>query len=149
THPVGIGKKGQEGWSTPLGQTVIIGKKKDPDWHPPASIRKEHLAKGDVLPDVVPGGADNPLGRYAFYLGFKGFLLHGANRPGGVGVRSSHGCVRLFPEDIESLYYSVPIGTSVRFIHEPYKAGWHNQKLYLEAHQPLTETKYTGSSSLT
>jgi L,D-transpeptidase ErfK/SrfK len=152
THPLGVGKKG---WSTPLGQAVITKKTKDPAWFPPNSIRQEHLEKGDILPPVVPGGPDNPLGRYAFYLASKGlsskgsFLIHGTNRPGGVGVRSSHGCIRLFPEDIESLYYTVPTGTAVRIIHEPYKVGWHKSHLYLEAHQPLTEAQYLGSDSLT
>jgi L,D-transpeptidase ErfK/SrfK len=154
THPVGIGKNG---WSTPLGETTILSKKKDPAWVPPEGIRREHLAKGDILPAVVPGGPENPMGRYALYpaagkLATQGFRIHGTNRPGGIGVRGSHGCIRLFPEDIEHLYYNVPVGTSVRIIHEPYKVGWHNNHLYLEAHQPLTEGQYVGSdneSSLT
>jgi len=153
THPLGIGKKG---WTTPLGQTVIINKKKDPPWYPPKSIHEEHLAKGDNLPPVVAGGTpDNPLGRYALYLGLKGltaksgsFLIHGTNRPAGVGVRVTHGCIRLFPEDIESLFYKVPIGTPVHIIHEPFKVGWYKQRLYLESHQPLTEPQYNGSNSL-
>lgn len=146
TYPIGIGKKG---CPTPHGQTTIVSKKKDPVWVPTASIRKEHLAKGDVLPGVVPAGPDNPLGRYALYLGagMSEYRIHGTNRPGGIGVRGSHGCVRLYPEDIESLYYSVPVGTSVRIIHEPYKVGWHNNHLYLEAHAPLTEGRYAGSDN--
>jgi L,D-transpeptidase ErfK/SrfK len=148
THPVGIGKKG---WSTPLvGETKILGKKKDPCWVPPESIRREHIAKGDILPAVVPAGPDNPLGRYAFYLGMEGSIrIHGTNKPGGIGVRGTHGCIRLYPEDIESLYYSVPVGTTVRITHEPYKVGWHNDHLYLEAHQPFTEPRYAGSDSIT
>ncbi len=145
THPVGIGKKG---WSTPLGVTTILSKKKNPSWTPPEGIRREHLAKGDILPPVVPAGPDNPLGRYAFYLGFKGYLLHGTNTVGGVGLRSSHGCIRMLPQDIESLYYSVPVGTQLRVVHEPYKVGWHKDKLYLEAHRPLSDGRYVGSNSL-
>jgi len=145
TFPVGIGKKG---WSTPLGQSVILGKTKDPSWTPPPSIRKEHADRGDILPAVVPAGPNNPLGQYAFRLGFPGFLLHGTNRPGGVGVRSSHGCVRMLPEDIKSLYYMVPVGTKIRIIHAPFKLGWKNGSLYLEAHQPLSEPKYRGSNSI-
>lgn len=152
TYPFGIGKKR---WSTPLGQSVITHKKKDPPWHPPLSIRKEHLAKGEVLPRVVQGGIpDNPLGLYALYLSKKGlsidgaFLIHGTNATTGVGVRVTHGCIRLLPEDIKSLFYKVPVGTPVRIIHEPYKAGWHQGHLFLEAHQPLTEAQYAGSASL-
>ncbi len=152
THPLGIGKKG---WTTPLGETLITRKQKDPPWHPPDSIRKEHLEKEDPLPTVVPGGTpENPLGGYALYLG-KGlnvkkgdFLIHGTNRPAGVGVRVTHGCIRLFPEDIESLFNKVPVGTPVRIIHEPYKVGWKGEHLYLEAHEPLSESQYAGSKSL-
>jgi L,D-transpeptidase ErfK/SrfK len=143
TVPFSIGKKG---WSTPLRQTTIIAKKKDPVWVPPASIRAEHLKKGEVLPPFVEGGPDNPMGRYAFY-GTEGFRIHGTNRPGGIGVRSSHGCIRLLPEDVETLYYLVPIGTSVKIIHEPLKVGWQDNRLYLEAHQPLTEEQYANSNS--
>lgn len=145
TYPVGIGKKG---WSTPLVTTKIVDKKKDPTWVPPEGIRAEHRAKGDILPAVVPPGPDNPLGRYAFYLAVGGYRIHGTNKPGGIGVRGSHGCIRLLAEDIEALYYNVPVGTQVRIIHEPYKVGWHKNHLYLEAHGPLTEGKYANSSSL-
>lgn len=145
TCPVGIGKKG---WPTPLTFTTVTGKKRNPTWCPPESIRREHLAKGDPLPAVVPPGPDNPLGRYALYIGGSSNIrIHGTNRPGGIGVRGSHGCVRLLAEDIELLFNHVPIGTTVRIIHEPFKVGWHNGRLYLEAHQPLSEGQYAGSNS--
>jgi L,D-transpeptidase ErfK/SrfK len=145
TYPVGIGKKG---WSTPLATTVVTGKKKDPAWVPPASIRAEHRAKGDILPAVVPGGPGNPMGRFALYLALGEYRIHGTHKPGGIGVRGSHGCVRLYPEDIESLYYTVPVGTTVRIVHEPYKIGWYKNHLYIESHQPLTEGRYVGSDSV-
>lgn len=131
THPLGIGR---QGWTTPLGKTRIIQKKKDPTWTPPASILAEHLAKGDPLPNVVPAGPDNPLGAYAMRLGIPGYLLHGTNRPFGVGLRVSHGCIRLFPEDIEHLFGIVAVDTPVEILYQPYKAALHNGKLYLEAH---------------
>jgi len=136
THPLGIGR---EGWSTPVGTTSIIGKKKDPTWTVPESILKEHAEDGRPLPKVVPPGPDNPLGGYAMYLGIKGYLMHGTNKPYGVGMRVSHGCIRLYPEDIEQLFKKIPIGTPVRIINQPYKAGWYNGELYVEAHHPLTE----------
>jgi L,D-transpeptidase ErfK/SrfK len=144
TFPLGLGKRG---WSTPLGLTKIVSKEKDPSWTPPVSIRQEHLKKGDVLPAVVPPGPDNPLGRYKFRLGFSGFLMHGTNREGGIGVRSTHGCIRLFPADIEALYALVPVGTPVRIIHEPFKVGEQNGKVYLEVHQPITEAHFQNSNS--
>jgi L,D-transpeptidase ErfK/SrfK len=138
THPVGIGR---EGWSTPLGETRIVSKREGPTWTPPASIRAEHAAMGDILPQVVPAGPDNPLGTHALYLGFTSYLMHGTNKPYGVGMRASHGCIRLYPEDIISMYEKVPVGAPVRVIHQPYKAGWLDGRLYLEAHEPLEEKR--------
>jgi L,D-transpeptidase ErfK/SrfK len=132
THPIGIGR---EGWATPLGKARITQKKKDPTWTPPASIVAEHLEKGDPLPKVVPAGPDNPLGAYAMRLSIPGYLLHGTNRPFGVGMRVSHGCIRLFPEDIEHLFGVVPVNTPVEIVYQPYKAAMENGELYLEAHE--------------
>ncbi len=150
TAPLGIGKKS---CPTPLGTTTVINKRKDPPWNPPDSIRKEHIAKNDPLPAFVPGGVpENPMGRYALYLGTGlgsgAYRIHGTNAPAGVGVRGTHGCMRLLPEDIEDLFYKVPIGTPVRIIHEPFKIGWHKGHLYLEAHEPCSEPKFAGSDSL-
>ncbi|MCL4143159.1 UNVERIFIED_CONTAM: hypothetical protein GTU68_016655, partial [Idotea baltica] len=131
THPIGIGR---EGWQTPLGRTKIIQKRKDPTWTPPASIHAEHIEKGDPLPKVVPAGPDNPLGAYAMRLGMPGYLLHGTNKPYGVGLRVSHGCIRLFPEDIEQLFGIVALNTPVEIVYQPYKAGMLNNELYIEAH---------------
>lgn len=132
THPIGVGR---EGWTTPLGKTRIIQKKKDPTWTPPASILAEHIEKGDPLPKVVPAGPDNPLGAYAMRLGMPGYLLHGTNRPFGVGMRVSHGCIRLFPEDIEHLFGIVSVNTPVEILYQPYKAALDKTFLYLEAHE--------------
>lgn len=133
TYPLGIGR---EGWSTPLGATTIVGRKADPTWTPPASIRAEHEKSGDPLPDVVPAGPDNPLGRHALYLGMPSYLLHGTNRPAGIGLKVSHGCIRLFPEDIAALFALVAPGTPVHIISQPYKIGWQGNTLYIESHPP-------------
>lgn len=125
TFPIGIGR---EGWQTPTGSTAIVGKRRNPAWVPPASIRRE---KPD-LPEVIPPGPDNPLGQYALYLGWKKYLIHGTNKPHGVGRRVSHGCIRLYPEDIEALFHAVNIGTKVTVIDTPYKLGWRKGILYLE-----------------
>jgi len=131
SFPVSIGRMD---WETPLGKTTIISKRENPTWTPPASIRKEHAEQGDILPDVVPGGPDNPLGQHALYLGRRGYLIHGTNRPYGIGMRVTHGCMRLYPENVAELFERVPVGTAVNIIDEPYKAGWQNGVLYLEAH---------------
>lgn len=136
THPVGIGR---EGWSTPLGTARVIAKAKDPVWTVPASIRREHAAAGDPLPARVPAGPDNPLGHRALRLSLPSYLIHGTNRPAGIGMRVSHGCIQLFPEDIESLYEAVPVGAPVRIVDEPLAWGWRGGNLYFEAHPPLEE----------
>lgn len=133
TYPLGIGR---EGWNTPLGTTKIVRTTANPTWTPPTSIKKEHLKKGDPLPNVVPAGPDNPLGLFALYLGMPSYLIHGTNKPSGIGLRVSHGCIRLYPEDIAALYSMAGAGTPVRIIDQPYKAGWLDGQLYLEAHQP-------------
>lgn len=134
THPISIGR---QDWNTPLGKTSIIGKKKDPTWTPPESIKKEHAAFGEILPNVVPAGPDNPLGRYAMRLGVPGYLIHGTNKPYGVGMRVSHGCVRMYPEDIDRLFPEIRVGTPVYIVNQPIKVGWLDNTLYIEVYPPL------------
>ena len=135
TYPLGIGR---EGWATPYEQTRIIGKKEHPDWRPPESIRQEHESAGDPLPEVVKAGPDNPLGDHALRLGLPAYLIHGTNKPWGIGMRVSHGCIRLYPEDIAELFDKVKVGTPVNIINNPYKIGKADGVLYLEVHPPLT-----------
>ncbi len=134
TYPVSIGR---QDWSTPLGKTQVQAKVRDPHWYPPASIRAEHAADGEPLPAVVPPGPANPLGRHALRLALPGYLIHGTNKPYGIGMRVTHGCIRLTPEDMEALFASVPVGTPVYVVHQPFKLGWHAGMLYLEVHPPL------------
>ncbi len=141
SYSVGIGRVD---WKTPLGVTKVVGKVKNPTWTPPPSIKAEHLAKGDPLPDVWPAGADNPLGLFAFRLGIPGYLLHSTNKPQGVGMQVSHGCMRLYPKDIEQMFPIVGVGTQVNIINQPVKIGWSNGQLYVESHPNLEgeETSY-------
>jgi len=127
TLPLGVGK---DGWSTPLGVTKIVRKRAKPIWYPPASIREEH----PELPLAVPPGPDNPLGTHALYFDWPSYLVHGTNAPWGIGRRVSHGCIRLYPEDITKLFSMVEVGTVVQVIAQPIKVGWHKGELYLEAH---------------
>jgi L,D-transpeptidase ErfK/SrfK len=136
THPIGIGKVG---WSTPEGRTKIVSKVKDPSWTPPASVRKEHAENGDPLPAKVPAGPDNPLGRHMMRLGWPSYLMHGTNKPYGVGMRVSHGCIRLYPEDIARVYDEVPVGTTVTVVNQPYLLGWKGDVLYVQAYGPLDD----------
>ncbi len=136
TYPMSIGRMD---WETPLGRTSIVAMAKDPAWYPPQSVRDEHAADGDPLPRVVPPGPENPLGTRALRLGLPGYLIHGTNRPAGVGMRVSHGCVRMFPEDIEFLFDNIRVQTPVRIINVPVKIGWDGDALVAEVH-PLLES---------
>jgi L,D-transpeptidase ErfK/SrfK len=130
THPIGIGKVG---WQTPEGSTKVTGKRTNPTWFPPASVRKEHREAGDPLPSKVPPGPDNPLGAHMMTLGWPSYLIHGTNKPYGVGLRSSHGCIRFYPEDIAELYGKIPVGTKVTVVNQPFVFGWHDDALYVQA----------------
>lgn len=139
THPVSIGRMD---WRTPLGRTSVTKKDRDPPWRPPPSIRREHALEGDPLPEVIAGGApDNPLGRFALRLGFPSYLIHGVDerKAYGIGMRVTHGCIRMYPEDIESLFGIVSVGTPVMIVNEPMKIGRQGNNILLEVHQPLEE----------
>jgi L,D-transpeptidase ErfK/SrfK len=136
TYPVSIGKMD---WRTPLGLTHVIGKEKNPVWFPPESVRKEHAEAGDPLPASVPSGPDNPLGLFAMRLaaGKGTYLIHGTNNPIAVGLAVTHGCIRMYPDDVAALFPLIPVGTSVRLINDPIKVAWVDGELLLEAHPPV------------
>lgn len=136
TFPIGIGRVG---WATPVGSTRITRMAKNPSWRPGPGVRREHRENGEILPAVVPAGPDNPLGTRAMYLGWAGYLIHGTNKPAGVGLRSSHGCIRLFPEDVEFLYDLVGPGTKVTVVNQPFVFGWHEGQLLLQAFDVLED----------
>jgi L,D-transpeptidase ErfK/SrfK len=136
TYPVSIGRMD---WRSPLGQTRVIGKERHPNWYPPESIRKEHAARGDPLPKVVPPGPKNPLGDYKMRLavGDGTYEIHGTNNPVAVGLAVTHGCIRMYPEDIAALFAMVPIGTKVWLINEPVKVAYTDGELLMEVHPPV------------
>ncbi len=131
-HTIGIGR---EGFTTPLGPTTITRKQADPTWYPTEATRADR----PELPAVVPPGPDNPLGRHALYLGFPTYLIHGTNKPYGVGRRVSRGCIRMYPDGVARLFARVPVGTPVRIMDDPIKLGWANGNLYLEVHPDLEQ----------
>ena len=145
TYPISIGRMD---WQTPLGRTSVISKVTNPSWYVPESIRAEHAAGGDPLPRIVPPGPKNPLGEYAMRLGLPGYLIHGTNRPAGVGMRVTHGCIRMFPEDIDFLFRQIAINTPVRIIDAPLKLGWDGETLMLEVHRPLQVPPAVADESL-
>ena len=146
TYPIAVGRMD---WKTPLGETRITQKVKDPAWYPPQSIIQEHAEDGRSLPNVVPPGPDNPLGKFKMRLGIPGYLIHGTNRPEGVGMRVTHGCIRMLPEDIESLFPRLPVGTQVRLINETLKLGWADGVLHVQAYPYLDEEDGTTIQRIT
>jgi L,D-transpeptidase ErfK/SrfK len=138
TYPVGIGKMD---WRTPIGETRVIAKIKHPAWYPPKSIRKEHEENGDPIPTVVPPGPDNPLGDFALRLaaGNGEYMIHGTNNPIAVGMSVTHGCIRMYPEDVAALFPLIPVGTKVWLVNEPVKVAWVDGKLLVEAHPPVDD----------
>ena len=148
TFPVSIG---DYDWRTPRGTTRIIAKEVNPSWYPPKSIREEHAQDGEDLPSMIPGGdPNNPLGEFALKLAIPGYLIHGTDqrRSFGIGMRVSHGCIRLYPEDMERLFALVPVGTPVRIIDQPIKSGIRGGQLFLEVHLPLREEEYSAQYQL-
>ena len=125
TYPISIGR---EGLQTPTGSTKIVRKKAGPTWRPTARMRKED----PELPVSVPPGPENPLGTHALYLGWSQYLIHGTNKPYGIGRRVSSGCMRMYPEDIKVLFPQVPVGTLVTVVDQPVKVGWIDGDLYVE-----------------
>ncbi|WP_447556112.1 L,D-transpeptidase family protein [Vreelandella sp. EE22] len=137
TYPVSVGR---EEFATPVGMTRTTVKVKDPAWSPPSSMRREAAERGEPAPEVVPAGPDNPLGRHAILLAMPSYLIHGTNRPDGVGMRASRGCIRMYPEDIESLYERLPSGTQVNLMDAPFKAGWGaDGTLFVQSYPQLEE----------
>ena len=138
TYPVSIGKMD---WRTPLGLTHVISKVRNPTWIPPESVRKEHARDGDPLPARVPPGPDNPLGAFTMHLavGNGTYEIHGTNNPLAVGMPVTHGCIRMYPQDVAQLFPLVPVGTPVRLINQPIKVAWVNGELLLEAHPPVND----------
>jgi L,D-transpeptidase ErfK/SrfK len=132
TFPIGIGAEGDD---TPEGNFRVIEKIENPSWYVPESIQEEK----PYLPKVLPPGPDNPLGSHAMRLSLHTILIHGTNKPWGVGRRVSHGCIRLYPEDITKLFDLVPIGSSVTIVRQPVKIGTKDHRVYIEVNSDDTE----------
>jgi L,D-transpeptidase ErfK/SrfK len=138
THPIGIGRVG---WRTPEGNTKVVSKTEAPAWTPTPAIRKEHAAEGDPLPKVVPPGPDNPMGSHVLKLGWPEYAIHGTDKPPSIGLRGTHGCLRLYPEDVVGIYDAVPVGTPVTVVNQPLLVGWRGDTLVMQTYPVLEEDK--------
>lgn len=137
--PIGIGQLGRD---TPINWVTKVERKKaGPTWTPTAKMHAEYAAEGNPLPAVIPSGPDNPMGLYAMYIG-RLYAIHGTNANFGIGLRVSHGCVRLRKDDIKFLFDNVPVGTRVEFIDEPVKVTTEpGGARYIEVHNPLSTSE--------
>jgi L,D-transpeptidase ErfK/SrfK len=137
TYPVGLGR---DDWQTPVGKFMVREKTVNPKWVLPESIKAEHIRDGKPAPDFIEGGApDNPLGKYRLRLTLPLYGIHGTDIPWGVGMQVSHGCVRLYPEDIERLFPMVPVRTPGEFVYQPVKVGARDGHIYVEVHKDIYE----------
>ncbi|HSD10119.1 MAG TPA: L,D-transpeptidase family protein [Candidatus Binatia bacterium] len=138
TYPVGLGR---DEWRTPTGRFSVTEKTVDPKWVIPASIRAEHIKeRGDPREFIAGGAPDNPLGHYRIRLSLPLYGIHGTNIPWGVGMEVSHGCIRLYPEDIQRLFAVVPIGAPGEIVYEPVKIGLRDGDIYVEVHRDIYST---------
>jgi L,D-transpeptidase ErfK/SrfK len=147
TYPVSIGRMD---WRSPLGETHVMTKEVNPSWSPPESIRQEHAAHGDPLPVVVPPGPNNPLGAFKLRLavGDGTYEIHGTNNPVAVGLAVTHGCIRMYPEDVAALFRMVSVGTKVRLLNEPVKIAYVDGELTIEVHPPVDDEGQSVSPDL-
>lgn len=146
TYPLGVAR---EGWSTPRGLTQVIAKYRDPAWLVPLRTRNERALDNEAeMPEYFPPGPDNPMGMHAIATGFKGIFIHGTNRPWGVGMRSSHGCLHLYPEDASELFALVQAGTPVRIVDQPFLVG-NDHGRWVMASYPLVPEYHSAQSPFT
>lgn len=136
TFPIGIGKIGK---TIPIANTDITRKVENPQWSPPEDIRQFNLAQGIILPKIMPAGPDNPLGPYAIYMSVPTYLMHSTIFPESVGKRASFGCLRMYESDMKELFASVTPGIPVVIVNSPVKLNWNQDRLFIEAYEPMEE----------
>jgi L,D-transpeptidase ErfK/SrfK len=127
SFPIGIGRSGL---TTPLGTTTVERMGTDPIWYPTDRMRKED----PKLPVAVPPGPENPMGTHAMYLGWPSYAIHGTDKPYSIGRRLSSGCIRMYPEDILTVFDNVDPGTQVTVVDQPVKTAWINDQYYIQVH---------------
>ena len=128
TYPIGMGVLD---YKTPTGKFSVNQKKVNPDWHIPKQLQKKYEMS------VMPAGPDNPMGAFKLGLNWGDYGIHGCNLPWAVGRLVSHGCTRLYPEDIKKLFAMVPMGTKVEYIYEPAKIGFRSGRIFLSVHDDV------------
>jgi len=139
--PVAVGsatKNEKYVWQTPVGKFKITGKVKDPTWTVPSSIQTEMEENGKDVITSVPPGPENPLGKYAMKTSIPGILIHSTSRPSSIYSFSSHGCIRISPEQMEGFYPQIKVNTRGEIVYKPVKlVVTDDGRVYLEVHNDV------------
>lgn len=131
TWAIGIGA---DETPSPVGPFRITAMDKDPTWYVPDSIyRKMDPPKRRV----VPPGPDNPLGAYRMRLSKGLYSIHGTDIAWSVGRLTTHGCIRMYPEDIGELFRLVRPGMVGELVYEPIKFGERDGQVFVEVHDDI------------
>jgi L,D-transpeptidase ErfK/SrfK len=139
--PVALGvpvKSDKYDWTTPTGKFRITAKLKDPTWHVPSSIRSEREDQGKEAITRIPPGPANPLGKYAIMTSIPGILIHGTTKPWSIYSFASHGCIRVYPEQMEEFFKDVKVNTPGEIIYKPVKLAITQEgRVFLEVHRDV------------
>lgn len=133
-YPVAVGRRD---WPTPLGEFAVVSKEVNPTWDVPESIREEARRAGRSLPRKVPPGPSNPLGAHWLGLSVGGVGIHGTNAPASIYQVTTHGCVRLHPDDIAALFGQVTVGAKGVLLYEPVLVTVAGEDVFVEAHRDV------------
>jgi L,D-transpeptidase ErfK/SrfK len=130
--PVAVGMRD---WPTPRGRFSVLVKESDPVWDVPVSIQQEMARKGKPILTTVPPGPDNPLGNRWLALSAPNVGIHGTNQPSSIYRFTTHGCIRLHPDDMLELFDLVDVGASVEITYQPVMlARYGDGTVFLEVH---------------
>jgi hypothetical protein len=139
--PVALGvaaKSEKYDWQTPTGKFKITAKMKDPTWHVPPSIQSEMEDHGKEVITTIPPGDKNPLGKYAIKTSIPGILIHSTTKPWSIYSFASHGCIRVYPEQMEEFFKEVKVNTQGEIIYKPVKlAVTEKGRVFLEVHRDV------------
>jgi L,D-transpeptidase ErfK/SrfK len=139
--PIGAGMPAWRGlarWRTPAGKFKVIGKQKNPTWYVPPSMQWKMEQEGKEVKILVSPGEDNPLGRFAIYTSINGIIIHETIKPTSVYNFSSHGCIRVMPENMENFFQKIEKNTEGEIIYNPIKIAVSQEgRVLLEIHRDV------------
>ena len=130
--PIAVGRSD---WRTPIGPFRVIAREEHPTWDVPVSIQQEMRRAGQRVITRMPPGPRNPLGDYWVGLSFGSLGIHGTPYPSTIYRFTTHGCLRMHPDDIKALYGELTVGTPGVIVYEPVLLAAAAGAIFLEAHR--------------